>query len=372
MDAQRIGRVRNAMKAAGLRAMLVSNPKNVRYVTGARAMMFDMVQPFNDVEYLALVQPDRLDILCDGRYFAGAKSYKGTTPQLIETPSSAAVIGKKVKELVGESKCTVGFEQEGLIHRDAVELFKAVPEYEWIPADDLLARQRVIKTAAECELIRQAQAITCEAFNHIADYIQVGMTEAQVAAEIDDYLREHSEGNSFHPIVAFGATGANAHYTASATRKLEKGQFALLDFGSIYGGYCGDLTRMICMGKADARQREVYDLVLHAQMACLAAIKPGVTTGSLDAVCRDFFKSKNCAEHFIHGTGHGVGLAIHEDPRLKQKFETVVEPGMVFTVEPGLYYEGWGGVRIEDMVIATETGHENITKASKELVELPV
>lgn len=372
MDAQRIGRVRNAMKAAGLRALLLTNPKNVRYVTGARAMMFDMVQPFNDLEYFALVHPDRVDILCDGRYFSGAKAFPGVTPQLLEAPTSAAVIGKKVRELVGEAKCSVGFEEDALIHRDAKELISAIPEYEWRPADQLMARLRVIKTPAECDLIRQAQAITCEAFNHIAGYVQVGMTEQQVAAEIEDYMREHSEGNSFHPIVAFGATGANAHYTPSATRKLEKGQLALVDFGSIYGGYCGDLTRMICMGKPNARQREVYDLVLNAQLACLAAIKPGVTTGSLDAVCRDYFKANNCAEAFIHGTGHGVGLAIHEDPRLKQKFETLVEPGMVFTVEPGLYYEGWGGIRIEDMVIATETGHENITKSSKELVELDV
>jgi len=370
MEVQRLARLRAAMKAAGLRAVFITNPKNVRYLTGVRALMGESVQPFGDPEYFVLATAERCDVLCDGRYFSGIKGLPGITPQLMDSPTTAEVIGRKIRDLVGGRHEAVGFEQDFVIYRDAVELFKAVPEFEWRPADLLLSRLREIKSPAECELIRQAQAITCEAFNHIAGFIQVGMTEREVAMEIEDYIRNRSEGNSFHPIVAFGATGAHAHYAPSPTRKLETGQMVLLDFGAIYQGYCGDLTRMICMGKADARQREVYDLVLSAQMACLAAVRPGVTTGSLDAVCRDFFASKGCAEQFIHGTGHGIGLAIHEEPRLKKGFETLVEPGMAFTVEPGLYYEGWGGVRIEDMVIATETGCENVTKASKELVEL--
>ena len=198
------------------------------------------------------------------------------------------------------------------------------------------------------------------------------MTEREVALEIDNYLRTHSEGTSFDSIVSFGETGCHPHYLPDAKRKLEKGQLVLLDFGSIYEGYAGDMTRMICMGQPDARQQEVYAQVLEAQLAGLAAIKPGATGHDIDMAVRQVFQKQGTLEKFLHGTGHGVGLAVHEGPRIKQGFESVIEPGMVFTVEPGLYFVGWGGVRIEDMVVATKTGYENLTTTPKELRILDV
>lgn len=370
MDEQRMGGVRGAMNRAGLDALFVSNPKNVRYLTGVKAMMCEIVQPFDDPEYFVLVQADRCDLLCDGRYYSGARRIPDVRPQLLEAPLSPAVIAAKIKDLLPAGAKTVGFECDSVLHGDALKLLEAAGEIDWRGADEIIVEQRLIKSPGERRSLRRAQEITCDAFNHIASFLRTGMTEHQVACEVDRFMRENSEGNSFHPIVAFGETGCNAHYTPSAERELEKGQLVLLDFGAIFDGYCGDMTRMICMGKADARQREVYDLVLAAQLRCLDGVRPGVTTGSLDALCRDYFAEKGCADNFIHGTGHGVGLAIHEEPRLKQGFDTVTQAGMVFSVEPGLYYEGWGGVRIEDLVIVTDTGCENITRASKELLEL--
>lgn len=370
MDPQRLERLRQEMQSAGLDAVFVSNPKNVQYLTGFKAMMPGEVQPIGDPEGFALVRPSDVHLLCDGRYIAGARQLPGVTAQLIESPTGPKIIADKIKELVGAGAKTIGFERDALLYSDAVGLLESSPDVKWQPAEERLAGLRLIKTPEEVELIRKAQAITSDCFEHVVKFIRIGMTERQVALEIGNYLRTQSEGNSFDPIVAFGETSCHPHYLPDRNRILEKGQMVLLDFGSIHEGYCGDMTRMLFMGKADDRQREVYDLVLQAQLRCLGGIKPGVTCHSLDALCRDYFAENGCAEQFAHGTGHGVGLAIHEAPRIKRGIEAKVEPGMVFTVEPGLYYEGWGGVRIEDMIVVTDTGHDNLTTTSKVIVEL--
>ena len=197
------------------------------------------------------------------------------------------------------------------------------------------------------------------------------MTEREVGLEVDNYLRSHSEGCSFETIVAFGETSCNPHYVPDAKRKLKKGQLVLLDLGSIHQGYCGDMTRVVCMGQADDRQREVYNIVLEAQLAGLAAVRPGMKAHDIDQAVRRVFEKYNCLDKFLHGTGHGIGLAIHEGPRIKSGFDTMIEPGMVFSIEPGLYYAGWGGVRIEDVVAVTKDGYENLTRTpKKQLIEL--
>ena len=370
MDTQRLRRLQDAVRTAGLDALLLTNPKNVLYITGIAPMMEGSVMPFHDPEYFALIQPERCDVLCDGRYIAEIKGRAGFTANLLEAPVSAKVIGDKIKGLLSPSARNIGYESDAMLHRDAIALMEHLPAYTWKPAEQLPADMRVIKSREEIELIRKAQAITGDAFGHMCKTIRVGMTEKQVALAIGNYLREHSEGNSFNPIVAFGETGAFPHYVPSPDRKLQKGQMVLLDFGGIYRGYCGDLTRMLVMGKADARMREVYDMVLAAQQKCLDGLRPGKTCHELDALCRDYFASKGCADAFSHGTGHGVGLAIHEPPTLKRTFQNKVAPGMIVTIEPGLYFSGWGGVRIEDLVVITETGHENLTPTPKKLAEI--
>ncbi|MFQ5501762.1 MAG: M24 family metallopeptidase [Phycisphaerae bacterium] len=370
MDEHRLKRIRGSMRETGMDAVFVSNPKNVQYLTGFRSMMPGEVQPFGDPEGFALITSNDVHLLCDGRYIAGVETLSGVTPQLLESPTTAAIIADKIKEILGTGSKTLGYERDALLYCDAVGLHDLLSGLTCKPAEEMLARLRVIKTPDEIERLRKAQAITSDCFDHMVGCLRVGMTEHEVAFEIGTYLRRHSEGNSFDPIVAFGETGCNPHYLPSRTRKLERGHMVLLDFGGIFEGYCGDMTRMICMGKADARQREVYALVLEAQQRCLDGIRPGKSCHELDAFCRDYFDSKGCADQFAHGTGHGVGLAIHENPRIKKSFEDKVEPGMVFTVEPGLYYVGWGGVRIEDMVAVTDTGHDNLTTTQKTLVEI--
>jgi len=372
MSTNRLSLVQQAMQAEGLDALFVANPKNVQYLAAFKTTMPGEVQHFGDPEGYAVIYKGECHLLCDGRYISGVRKLSGITPQLITSPTTARTFADKIREIIGSGRKTVGFERGAVLYGDAVALMEFSPDIDWKPADDILTTLRVIKTADEVELIRKAQAITGQCFDHMKAFVKPGMTEKQVAVEIETFLRSNSDGNSFAPIVGFGETACNPHYTPSATRKLEKNQMVLLDFGGIYEGYCGDMTRMLFFGKADDRYREVYDLVLTAQKNCVAAVKPGAVCQDLDAVCRNYFKSKNCADAFMHGTGHGVGLAIHEDPRLKPTFRNPVAPGMVFSVEPGLYYAGWGGIRIEDLVAVTASGCDNLTTTPKDLIEIPV
>ncbi|MBN2561330.1 MAG: aminopeptidase P family protein [Phycisphaerae bacterium] len=372
MDEGRLERLKAAMEKAGLEAVFVSNPKNVKYLTGFKTMLPGEVQGFGDPEGFTLIHAKGCDFLCDGRYIEGVRQLSGVTGQLLESPVTAESIAKKIQECLPSGVKTMGFERDALLYIDGVGLIEHMKGVTLKPAEDVFSDLRIRKTPEEIELLRKAEAITSDCFEHIAQFIRVGMTERDVALEIDQFMRTHSEGCSFDPIAAFGETSCHPHYVPDPSRKLKKGQIVLLDLGSIHEGYAGDMTRMICMGKADKRLREVYDIVLEAQLAGLEAVRPGVTAHDIDMAIRNTFEKYGCLDKFPHGTGHGVGLAIHEAPRIKQGFETVIEPGMVFTVEPGLYYAGWGGVRIEDMVAVTETGYENLTTTPKELRELDV
>jgi Xaa-Pro aminopeptidase len=372
MDKLRIKRVKAAMKRAGVHALFVTNPKNVKYLTGFKTMLPGEVQSFGDPEGFALIHKRRCDFLCDGRYIGGARRLPGVAAQLLEMPVNAQTIAAKIRRLLPRGAKTLGYESDALLYSDGVELMKKLKDLRRRPAEDLLSGLRICKAPEEVRLIRKAQAITSACFDHIVQFIRLGMTERQVALEIDNFMRTHSEGNSFDPIVAFGETSSQPHYVPDPKRRLKKGQMVLLDFGAVHQGYCGDMTRMVFMGRADARYRKVYNLVLEAQLRCLAAIKPGRTGHDLDMVVRKTFEENGCLDRFLHGTGHGVGLAIHEGPRIKKDFKTCLRPGMVFSVEPGLYYSGWGGVRIEDLVAVTAKGCVNLTRTPKKLIELPV
>ncbi len=370
MNPTRLKRVHEQMQSTGLDVLFISNPKNVQYLAGFHSTMPGDVQPFGDPEGFVVVFQNEVHLLCDGRYIAGAAELPGVKSHRIDSPTTAKIITDAMRAIIGSGRKVIGYEADAMLHSDAVAYLDCLSDMECRTAQELMVGIRLIKTDDEVALIRKAQEITGACFDHIVKQMRVGVSEYEIAFEIDSFLRKHSEGSSFKPIVAFGETGARPHYSPDPRRKLQNNQMALLDFGAIYHGYCGDMTRMVVMGKADERHREVYQLVLDAQQRCLDGIKPGMRCHDIDALCRDYFAQKKCVDAFMHGTGHGVGLAIHEDPRIKPTFQQTVQPGMVFTVEPGLYYPGWGGVRIEDMVAMTPGGFENLTKTPKKLLEL--
>jgi Xaa-Pro aminopeptidase len=234
----------------------------------------------------------------------------------------------------------------------------------------LVAKLRWIKDADEIATMRAAAALGCRLFEGILATMQPGMTETAVAAELEHAARmAGAEAMSFPTIVASGVRSALPHGHATQAR-LPKSGFVTLDFGVMLDGYCSDMTRTVHMGRARAGERGAYDAVLEAQEAGVAAVRAGVTAGNVDEATRSVLRKAGLAEWFTHSTGHGVGLEIHEGPRLAAKQNQKLEAGMVVTIEPGIYMPGKFGIRIEDMVLVTATGSQILTPCTKAWIEL--
>lgn len=264
----------------------------------------------------------------------------------------------------------IGFEDQSILHKEYMEYQKLVPGVEWIPLGKELEHLRMVKSGEELARIREAARIADQAFEHILEVIRPGMSELQVAAQLEYDLKcGGASGLSFDTIVASGKNSAKPHATPTA-KLLEPGDFVTMDFGCIYQGYCSDMTRTIVMGKASPRQREIYNVVLEAQRAALSVLKAGVTGRDVDQVARAVISGHGYGEWFGHSLGHGVGLFIHEEPTLSAREERLLEENMVETVEPGIYIPEFGGVRIEDLVAVKTGGCENFTASCKELIEL--
>jgi Xaa-Pro aminopeptidase len=249
---------------------------------------------------------------------------------------------------------------------DASSSFKA----ELVEVKDLITVLRAKKDATEIAAMRAAQAITDAAFAHILEYIRPGLTEREVAMELEFCMRRSgADGNAFAPIVAFGPNSAIPHATPSK-RILQPGDFVLLDFGARLGDYRSDMTRTLVVGQASQQQQQMYAAVLAAQSAVIAALKPGVQGQQVQQIAEKIIAEHGFEGKFIHSLGHGVGIDIHELPTLAPKTETELEPGNVVTVEPGVYINGIGGVRIEDFGVITEQGFDNFTQSPHELIIL--
>ena len=234
---------------------------------------------------------------------------------------------------------------------------------------DEINKLRMIKTDDEVELIARAEAIGDEAFNHIINFMEVGMSEKQIALELEYVMKNlGADGLSFDTIVASGCNSSMPH-AVPTDKIIEDGDFVTLDFGCIYKGYCSDMTRTVYMGdELTERQLEVYTTVLNAQKAALKSIKPGMVCSDIDKIAREYIAQAGYGDYFGHGLGHGVGLYIHEEPRFSPKCDTVLESGMVLSVEPGIYLPGEFGVRIEDLIVVTDDGYENLAKSPKVLI----
>jgi len=361
----RIERCQKLLAERNLDALLVSQPHNVNYLSGFRPMMWNLVQPADDPEGFVLVERDRMTFLCDDRYDASPAKATGADHARIRAPGGVAALSDAIQPRLAERVRRIGFETAGLLYADGTALLARFPKLEWVPSDDVVLQLRLCKDAAEIALLREAARITDDAYTHALKHLKLGMSERDLADVIDGYLRQHSEGPSFNTIVGFGPSGAAPHYEPSRDRTLKKGDLVLMDFGSIHKGYMGDMTRMAVMGPADDKQKRVYQQVLEAQEAVLKGLKPGITGNDADALARAVFQKHGVLDKFLHGTGHGIGLAVHEPPRLKPSLSNKLTPGSVFSVEPGLYEEGWGGIRIEDIVVMTETGPDNLTCSPK-------
>ena len=265
----------------------------------------------------------------------------------------------------------IGFEAEYVSYSTYEEMQKG-KGITWVATKNVIERFRQIKEEAEIEKLAKAESIGDLAFKAIIPFIEKnwknGLTENEVALEIERVMRQNgATGTSFNTIVASGAKSSLPH-AVPGDDLLKKGDFLVMDFGCIYEGYCSDMTRTVVIGEASEKHKEVYETVLAAQKMALEGIRLGLQGKQIDAIARDHIKNAGYGEYFGHGLGHSVGIEIHENPRFSMMEEQVIEEGMVLTVEPGIYLPGFGGVRIEDMVVVTKDGIKNLTHSPKELI----
>ena len=337
--------------------MLLTAPVSRRRLTG-----------FESSDGMLFLAQGKAVFLTDSRYIEAARAAVAAcaVAELRETGPQLRALCKehRVKRLFIETQsATLG---------EAARLRALLPGV-WIEARDSRADKRLreirlYKTQEEAECIRRAQGIAERAFAYILGVIKPGMTEREIALELDyAMLRGGARALSFETIAVTGENGSKPH-GVPGERKLQAGDLLTLDFGAVADGYHSDMTRTIAIGEPGEEQRKIYKIVLEAQLAALNALAPGVACKEIDARARRLIEAAGYGEHFRHGTGHGVGLEIHEAPSLSRKSKDVLAPGMVVTVEPGIYLPGKCGVRIEDMALITENGYENLTKADKALI----
>lgn len=243
----------------------------------------------------------------------------------------------------------------------------SLPNLSFEPMGDMLNTLKLIKSQDEVEKISKSSRIVDEVIEEVKKVIKSGMTEIEVAAFMEYEMRKRgSEGPSFDTIVGSGINGALPHYNAGQ-RKIQAGEFVVLDFGATYEGYCSDTTRTICIGEPSEKMKEVYNIVKEAQEIGVQTVKPGIKAKEVDEAVRKYIEEKGYGEYFTHRTGHGLGLQVHEDPYISGVSEVVLKPGMVFSIEPGIYLEGEFGVRIEDIVVVTEDGCMRFNNTTREL-----
>ncbi len=353
MIEDRLSGVRAMISELGVDALLVTSTENRLYLSG-----------FTGTTGTLLIGQEKAVLFTDFRYTGQAelqaplyivKRYKDDYYQ---------VLAELIKE-AGWSK--IGYESKNMSCFDYSRLDKKV-SVQFIPLEETAERLRMKKSCEEQEIMRRGAKQLDLAFSWLLEVIKPGMSERELAVELEIFLlRQGSERPSFSYIVASGERGAMPHGVASA-KLLCEGELVTIDFGAVFEGYATDMTRTVALKKVDQRQKDIYDIVYRAQCEAVAAVKPGLTGKDIDSVARDIITEAGYGEQFGHGLGHSIGLETHEPPALNPKNNTTLQPGMVVTVEPGIYIPGWGGVRIEDMVLVTESGAERLTQSSRELI----
>jgi len=351
----RIQKLRRALSEREIDGIFISQPENRRYLSG-----------FDGSAGFLLVTPKNKILATDFRYITQAKNQ---APDYEIFPITND-IDNWFPRLVAELEIKrLGFEAGHVtfaLHRQLCDILnKGKSQLKLIPVDGMVESLRAIKEPEEIELITRAAEITDAAIEYIQDKIHPGMTERELAWEIEKFLREKgSETTPFDIIVASGQNSALPHAKPSA-HTIHSGEPIMIDIGARIGGYCSDLSRTICLGTPDNTFKKLYDTVLGAQLAAMAIIKEGMSGAEADNLARVVIEQVGYAEAFGHGLGHGVGLAPHEPPRLGPNSPDHLVNGMVFTIEPGVYIDRWGGVRIEDLVVMESGKVREISKAKK-------
>ena len=352
----RVQKLRELMKAKEIDGFLVTSPYNLRYLTN-----------FTGTTGLAVITLDKAFFVTDFRYTEQAASQA----QGFEIVKNAGPIFDEVATLCETQQINaLAFEESYVSFAEYSILEEIIEESALVPVARMIENLREVKDEAEVAIIKKACEIADKAFAHILTKIKPGMTEIEVANELDFFMRaQGATGVSFDTIVASGVRSAMPHGVASS-KVIEQGDLITIDFGCYYEGYVSDMTRTFAIGDPGEKLKEIYQIVLDAQLKVLEAAKAGMTGIALDAVARDHITACGYGEAFGHSTGHGIGLEIHEGPNVSFRADKAFVPGNVITNEPGIYLPGIGGVRIEDDMLVTESGIEVLTHSPKELIIL--
>lgn len=364
-------RLAEAFEKEKLNSFLVTHMPNVRYLCG-----------FTGSAGVLAIKDKKFVLFTDGRYTHQARQESVGARVVIAKVAALTAAAEWIVE--GRRAMSAGFEAEHMAFAALRGLHKLVPGLRLKPTSGIVERLRMVKDSDEIQQTRAAVNLASQVFEAIVAEIKPGVAESSIAAEIE-YLcrRMGAEGMSFDTLVAAGKRSALPHGVATGNQVPGNG-FVILDFGVILGGYCSDMTRTVHVGRPSADVRDVYDAVLKAQLAGIAAVRPGARPEEVDSAARKVLEKARLGRYFTHSTGHGVGLEIHEPPGLRRVAKSkkypnqrskptqgrrdTLQPGMVITIEPGAYLPGKGGVRIEDMVLVTEGGCEVLTPTGKELM----
>jgi Xaa-Pro aminopeptidase len=353
----RVAGVRAQFKEAGIDSLLVTHPADWYYLTG-----------FTGESGALLVERGGVTIITDGRF----------TTQVREETSGVNLVGQKGalmefagKFLAGKARRRVGFDPTRLTVAQFGQLKRAVGSMvKLAKAPGLVSRLRARKDATEIARMRHSALLAGDVLSRAIQLLRPGIRENEVGAEIEYQMRRGgASGPAFESIVAFGERSALPHARPTAKR-LKKNELVVLDLGAILAHYCSDITRTVYVGRAPDRVKQWYGAVLEAQTAALATVRAGAASGDVDAAARHVLAGHKLDRYFTHSTGHGLGLEVHEDPRLARGQQARLEPGFVVTVEPGVYVPGYGGIRIEDDVAVYPDRTEVLTRVPRDLIEL--
>ena len=354
---ERIKRLREKLNQENLDLLLVTSLTNIRYLCG-----------YTGSNGILLISKDKAVFLTDFRYKEQVK--KEVQSAEIKIPPKELFSFLPEIDLLKGKRIKAGFEERYLTFQLYQRLKTLLPQVLWVPTENLVESLLVTKDEEEIKKIKKAADISAKAYQEILPFFRPGTKESDIAAELEYRIKRNGgTGSAFEPIVASGLRSAMPHARASS-KILKKGEFVTLDFGASYDGYVCDITRTVVLGNATPRQKKIYNLVLKAQTKAIEEARSGMKGFELDKVSRDIIKRAGYQEYFGHGLGHGIGLLVHDSPGINTKSQEILKPGMVITIEPGVYLPGWGGVRIEDDVLITRNGCKVLTHIDRELLEL--
>ena len=347
----RINSIRKSLSKSDIDTAFISSKDNIRYYSG-----------FTGTLAFLLITEHKSIIVTDSRYTVRAQE-ESPDYEIYQLKSGDNWIKNSTDQI--KSK-VIGFEGNFVSFNMLNQLKeRANKDLIWKDYSEQISKERVIKSKSEVEKIEAAISISDRAFNAVSKEIEVGMTEKEIAWEIEKEMRIlGAESISFDTIVASGLNGSKPHHSPT-NKQISNGEAITIDMGAKLNGYCSDLTRTIFIGKPDEKFKKIYNIVLRSQLISIETAKDGMTGEEIDKISRDIISEEGFGEYFGHSLGHGVGLEIHENPGVGPNSKNEITPGMVYTIEPGIYIDGWGGLRIEDMVLMTDNGNKLLSHAEK-------